>query len=173
MHSSFSIPGFHQIAQSFANGLNHDRTTFHVKRAHAANVAGEVALSNKISQGSLLDEGRTPIRNPTCCQKGIDQVLGNNQVAESKRRKEHLAKSAYIDDSAISIQALERWNRLTLVAVLAVKVILDNPGIILCDPVEQLQAVRQAENHAQRKLVRRGDINQLRGHMLLREQFDT
>src|SRR5215470_18548199 len=103
MHSSFSIPDFHQIAQPFANDCNHDRTTFHVKCAHATNVAGEVSFSNKISQGSLLNEGRTPIRNPTCRQKGIDQVLGNNQVAESKRRKEHLAKSAYIDDSAVSI----------------------------------------------------------------------
>src|SRR5215467_6975130 len=148
MHSSLRIPGFHQIAQPFANGFSHDRATFHVKRAHATNVAGEVPLSNKISQSGLLNERRTPIRNPACCQKGIDEVLGNNQVAESKRRKEHLAKSAYIDDSAISIQALERRNRLTLVAVLAVKVILDNPGIILCGQVERLQAIREAENNA-------------------------
>src|SRR5215469_7238066 len=136
MHPSFSIPSFHQIAQPFANGFNDDRATFHVKRTHATNVAGEVSLRNKICQGSLLDEGRTPIRNPACCQKRINQVIGNNHVAESKRRKEHLAKSAYIDDPGISIQALERWNWLTLVAVLTVKVILNNPTIILCGPVE-------------------------------------
>src|SRR5215471_9387227 len=136
MHSSLSIPGFTRTAKPSRMGFSNNGATFHVKRAHATNVAGEVPLSNKISQSGLLNERRTPIRNPACCQKGIDEVLGNNQVAESKRRKEHLAKSAYIDDSAISIQALERWNRLTLVAVLAVKVILDDPGIILCGPVE-------------------------------------
>src|SRR5215472_16888570 len=109
----------------------------------------------------MLDQRRAPIRNPTCRQKCIDQILGNNQVAKAKRRKEHLAKSAYIDDWAISIQALERWNRFTFVAVLAVKVILDDPGIILFSPFQQLQPVRKAKDHAQRKLMGRSHINQL------------
>ena len=90
----------------------------------------------------------------------LDQLRRHDQVPEPERREEHLAERPRVDHAARRVEPLERRERASRVAVLAVVVVLEDPRPARARPLEEREPAVQAHRHAERVLVRRRDVDQ-------------
>jgi hypothetical protein len=130
---------------------------FGIEKTHATNVAGEVAFAEKVGEDRLIEMRRADVHGVTHGKKGIDEVGGNDEIADAESGEEHFAESTNVDDARRVIETLERGDGLSFVAKLGIVVIFDDPGTNLMSPVQQLKPTRSAHGYAQGKLVRRCD----------------
>ena len=85
-------------------------------------------------RGAAACEGLSDLLKP------LDLRLGHDQIGKPNARKKHLAERARIEHAPIAIQALQRRQRATDIAVLAVIVVLNDPCAVARSPVQQRQA---------------------------------
>src|SRR5271154_2506665 len=113
-----------------------------------------MAFLYEIGQRRLVEVGWTKIARPTDCGEAIHQGQRNHHVPKAKRRKERLAEGPGVNHSAAPVQALQGCDRHALIAVLAVVIVLHDPGILAMRPIQQLKAARNAHRSSQWILVR-------------------
>src|SRR5439155_9748770 len=88
-----------------------------------------------------------------------ESVRRDNE-ADAEARQCGLGKGSDIDHLAVWIQGSERLEGTVAESELAVIVILNDRGVGLPSPLEEARAALQRHGHANRKLMRRCDINQ-------------
>ena len=81
-----------------------------------------------------------PPANLTDLLEPLDLRFRHDQIGKPNAREKHLAERAGIEHTPITIQALQRRQRAADIPVLAVIVVLDDPGVVLRCPVQQRQA---------------------------------
>lgn len=84
----------------------------------------------------------------------------DDEVAYAPHWRERLGDCAEIDDSPVVLEAVQRWNRIDVVAIFAVVVVLDHIGVVVPRPFQKLMAACDRHDAAQRKLMRWRDIGQ-------------
>src|SRR5260370_8599822 len=86
--------------------------------------------------------------------KVLDEGGGSDDRARLKRRKQNLAERADVDHPRGMVEALERCYGFAVVAILAVIVVLDNPGSRALGPLKQLKTTGSAHRRSEWILVR-------------------
>mgnify|MGYP000908403727 CR=1 FL=1 len=121
-----------------------------VKPAHMPQVPREVALADEIGEGCLCHQGCELPGHAQCRVDGIVQALGNHHVAQAHGRKEDLRKCADKHHLVPGRHTLQGGNGLSLEAVLAVVVILDDPGAKPVGHLHKLEPLLHVHGMAKR-----------------------
>lgn len=143
--------------------LHEQHLPFGVEGAHAADVAGEVALRHKVRGHDLIQPRRLPVGELAGRGEGVHEVRREDGVAEPKRREEHLAESADVDNPTLRVQPLQGFEGPAGVAVLRVVVVLQDPCKRAPRPTQKLQPPGEAHRDPKRVLVRGRHAREARG----------
>src|SRR5258708_39477307 len=113
-----------------------------------------MSLGNKIGEHDLVDELRMSICYSAGSSKRVFQARRYNQVAQAQTRKKHLTEGSDVNDALCGIKSLQRGERASGIAKLAVIIIFKYPGPAPTGPLQQHQATDQAHSNAEWKLER-------------------
>ena len=122
-------------------------------------MALEKALGYEVGQNSLLETWRMTVHKPFGLSEYLSERPRNNQVAETKRREEHLGKSADVEHPFRSAEPLERRNRAAAESELTVVIVLHDVCARRLSPGEQLESSCQRHDCAGRELVRGRNVD--------------
>jgi len=125
--------------------------------AKATQVAFVKAPGDEIGESFLFEVRGLPVAEPLGGKKSAHQALGRDDVADAKRGKDGAREGTDVDDAAFLVESLEGFERLAVVAKLAVVVVFDNDGVATLGPIEKSQAPGERQYHAGGELVRRCD----------------
>ena len=131
-----------------------------IEAAHAAEVGGKEALSDEVGERRLQEERRILAGDADRRLEALDELRRHDDVGDAERREHRLRHRADIDDAAAVIEALHGGDRMAAEAVLAVVVVLDDPGVVLLGELEQAEADVHRHDEAERPLAGRGDEDQ-------------
>ncbi len=118
--------------------------------------------ADEIGESGLIQVRRAEIIGLPNREKAAYQSGRNHHISETKRRKERFAEGSDVNDARAGIESLHGRHGHAFIAVLAVIVVLDDPGTGTMRPFEQLQAARDAHGGAQRILMRGCDVGYAR-----------
>jgi hypothetical protein len=90
----------------------------------------------------------------------IDQSRRHDEVTEPERREQYLAERPGVDQAARRVEPLEGGEGAARVPVLAVVVVLEDPGSTRARPLEEREPPVEAHRHAERVLMGRRDVDQ-------------
>ena len=130
--------------------------------AHAAEVPVELAAVEKVGERELLETGGALVGEHLRLGDRVDEHVGEDEPAETKGRGEGLAQRAGVDDS-IGVEALERADRVSVVAVFGVVVVFDRVGVVGVQPVEESDPAIRGEDDPGRVLMGGCDDDGARG----------
>src|SRR4029453_17937583 len=159
IHASTRGCCIQEIGHLFMDRLNQSPFTLRVPFARLPDVTFERSLRDEVREHGLFDAGGLTVDRCACSGKRLNQHLWQNEIAHSERWKERLAESPDVHDAAISVETLQRRQRSREIAVLAVVIVLDDPGSGASRQVEQLEPARQTHGDAERTLVRGRDVS--------------
>src|SRR6266568_6258297 len=94
--------------------------------------------------------------------QALEQLRRSDQVAQAQGGKEHLAKGSDIQHAPGAIQPLQCLQWPPAEAILAIVVVLDDPGVCLSAPFEQRQPSAQVHGDSGWELMRGSDDCQSR-----------
>ena len=127
-----------------------------VGRTGAAQVAVELAALEEGRERELLEHRRAEVRQPLLLDHGRDEPRRHRSPAEAQRGRERLRDRVHVHD-VVGRQALERADRVAVVAVLGVVVVLDHQRAGVARPGGERGAPRRLEHDAGGGLVGRRD----------------
>ena len=104
-----------------------------------------------------VSSGLPPAKAWLICSNRSTCGFGHDEIGKPQAGKQHLAEGAGIEHAPVAIQALQRRQRAADIAVFAVIIVLDDPGVVARRPIQQRQAPGQGQGHAERALMRRRD----------------
>src|SRR6187402_690029 len=96
----------------------------------------KVTLFHEVGHRCLRQDGARAGKVTRRCYKPSDLRLWNDQIGQAKARKQHLTKGACIKNASVTIQAFQGGQRWTVVAELAVVIVLNYPTLSLSHPLE-------------------------------------
>ena len=159
MPESFSVT-VDPFAQMLAAEFYEIGLPARIEPAHALQMRGEIALLDEVVDRRLQDQRRELAGDRDRLVEGHRQFARHDQIADAQRRDQRLAEAADVDDAVGVIEAAQRRHRAAAEAVLAVIIVLDDPGAVALGDVEQLQPLLDAHDGAERPLAGRRDIDQ-------------
>ena len=89
----------------------------------------------------------------------LRHFFGQYHVRNLDRRKQRGREGAEVNDALMMIQPLQRRDRFSEIAQLAVIIVLDDQALISNRPVDQLVPSADRHHRARRKLIRRTGVN--------------
>lgn len=95
-----------------------------------------------------------PVDHRLRLHQGVDQRRRRHHIAQAQARKQYLRQRTDVDHATGAVQALQRCQGRAGVTVLAVVVVLGDPGAVRLGPAQQREAPAQAHGHAEGQLVR-------------------
>ena len=119
-------------------------------------------FAHEVLDGFLKKVGRKNVHGGANRYKMIHQIVWNHDVTQPQGRKKNFAEGSDVDYAGIMIKPLQGGNGRTLKAVLAVIVVLDDPGSRPLCPVQELHATRSAHRRAERVLMGRRNVGRPR-----------
>jgi len=119
-----------------------------VNRTHPADVTRKMAFADEFEHHRLGNMRRTEVHRLAHDDEAFHQIRRDNNVTEPQSRKHDLAETTDVNHAVVLIHSLQRRDRFSVVSILAVVIVLDNPGGGALRPFEQLQASRRAHGHA-------------------------
>ena len=116
---------------------------------------GEEALADELGERRLQEERRILAGDADGRLEAARRASAGTTMKATPQRREHrLRQGADIDDAAVSVEPLHGRQRVAAEAVLAVVVVLDDPGIVLRGDLEEARGARPAAYQAERPLAR-------------------
>src|SRR6266567_1314182 len=147
MHPGLGSVNFEQAAQVGLQFAAEQIAKLYIMVAHMTQMAGIMALVQKVEERHLLQQRKVHIERAPHEQERLEENGGCDQVAQAQRGKEHFAKSADIEHPPVVIQSLEGLQRAPTKAVFAIIVVLQNPCPSLPGPVQQADPARKAHSY--------------------------
>jgi hypothetical protein len=92
-----------------------------------------------VSSGTATEEGLADLF------EALDLRGRHHQISQADAGKQHFAEGAGVKHASIAVQAFERRQRAADVAVLAVVIVFDDPGLLTARPFQQFQASWQRQ----------------------------
>ena len=105
-------------------------------------MAVEVAVGDELSACGLRDRGCRVVGRLPAGQDGFNHAAGEDEPAETQAGSEALRERATVDHS-IGGHALERADRMAVVAVLGVVVVFDDVAVDVAGPPRERGAPRR------------------------------
>src|SRR5258708_3891217 len=91
-------------------------------------VTAEMAFSQELGEDELLQQGREEIDRFAMADESIHQLARHDDVSEAESGEEHAAEGSEVDHARRRVHPLQRAEGTAGVAILAVVVVLDDPG---------------------------------------------
>src|ERR1700728_122150 len=157
MHAGFGAVDFEEVAELGAEAFDQGGATGFVEGAHAADVAGEMAVVHEVGEGCLKQVGRKDIDGEANGGEAMHEVGGYNDGAEAERGAQDFAEGSNVDDAVAGVESLEGGDGHAVVAILGVVVVFDDPGGSLAGPLEKLKAARGGHGDAEGVMMRGRD----------------
>src|SRR5258708_34044069 len=101
-----------------------------IRRPHAPKMASEMAVGQEVPKGELIQGGRKDVERLAMGDEGAHQRSRDDEVANTKRRKQDFAECPDVNDASHGTHALQGSQRTAAVTVLTVAVVLDDPGLV-------------------------------------------
>src|SRR5580700_8189274 len=111
-----------------------------VSAADAAQMALVHSGRDELRERFLFQRGGVAIAEPLRRCECRYERFGRDQVADAERRKNCTRKRSEVDDASFGIQALQRFERLSLVAEFAIVIVLHHDRVFASGPIEQREA---------------------------------
>ena len=92
--------------------------------------------------------------------RGNAERLRHDHEPESQGGQHRFGEGPHVDHPTALVECLERFDRLGTVAEIAIVVVLYNRGVVVRGPGNECPPARQRHRHAERKLVRWGDVHE-------------
>ena len=108
----------------------------------------------------LLERGGVEIVDPLGADECGRERFGHDEITDAESGKDGAGEGSDVDDAAIAVETLERFEGMAFVMEFAVVIVLDDDGVLAVSPLEQRQATRERENCAGGELVRGSDKDQ-------------
>ena len=115
-----------------------------VDRARLADVPREMPVADERCEHALCEQRSVAVCDVLRIDEGADERFGHDRVRDAQPRKQDLVEAADVDHASVRIHALERGDRPTFVAIVAVVVVFENVRLLLRRPVEQRLACVRA-----------------------------
>ena len=154
VHAGRIAENLELITEDFLQARRENCSALAILRTHAAQVSREMPFVDELREHRLSEIRLGHIDRLAHGEKAIEQVGRDHHVADAHRGKEHLAERPDIDHARVGIEPLEGRDGTALVAILAVVIVLDDPGTRTLRPLEEFQTSPQTHGPAQRKLMR-------------------
>src|SRR5512138_2492921 len=106
MHAGFAAMNPQLLAEDLADVLLEDGAALAVHGAHASDVSREMSRVDELRQNGLVEIGRRDVDALSDGDEAIHQVWRHNHVSESKRREQHFATSADVDNPFVAVESL-------------------------------------------------------------------
>jgi hypothetical protein len=116
----------------------------------------QFAAAEKFAEREMIDHGRAAVRTDLEASEIADHLVRREHPAEAQRGRQGLAAGPDVDH-AIGCHALERAERLAVVAIFRVVVVLDEQGVLCFGPREQIGSTSRRHPCAGRELMDRRD----------------
>ena len=100
-----------------------------------------VAPLDEVGERRLQEERRELAGDAERRRDALEERLGQDHEAEPQGREQQLGEGAEIDDPVGPVDALHRRDRPALEAVLAVEIVLDDPGVQPLGDIEEAEAL--------------------------------
>src|SRR5882757_8090333 len=105
MHARFRAHHFESWTDVFPDRGDQSISTFEIKQAHAANVAGEVSFAYEIGEDQLVERGGENVGSIAGGSECRHKVCGNDDVPNAQRGKEYFAEGADVDDARTVVES--------------------------------------------------------------------
>ncbi len=107
-------------------------------------ILGEMAALDELGESALQDQWRELAGDGARPLEARSQRLRQHHEAQPQGREQRLREGAHVDGAPGVVDALHRRYRLAAEAILAVEVVLDDPGIVAMGDLEQAAAAGRA-----------------------------
>src|SRR5438105_2873483 len=114
-----------------------------------------MSLVDKIGEYHLLESRRGSVRGRSSTREGVDELGWHHCVAEAQARRQDFAKATGVYNAAIGVETLQRRDWPATISVLAIVIILNDPGAGAARPIQQRESTSKRHRHSERVLVRR------------------
>jgi hypothetical protein len=128
--------------------------------AGAMEMAGHGAFVEQAGEGALGQRFAVPIDQLSDGAETWRQRARGHEETEAERGRERLRERADVDDPAVVVEEVQRFERSAGEPELAVVVVLDDGGVVGAGPGEQRPAAGQGHDRAERELVRRRHVHE-------------
>ncbi len=121
----------------------------------------EVAFPQEVFQGDLFKPGLPVAHLRLEHARTIPVELGNGRIADTEARADRFRERADVKYATAAVEARESRQRRSVVAKIAVVVVLDDEAVGFLRPAKQREPPVQRHQNARRELVRRGDVKKV------------
>ena len=87
MHAGFTSIYLHCRTEFLRDAIYQQAPSFSIKQTHPSNMALEMSLANEFCHNILMEGRWSQIHSMSSLQEVLNQIFGNNEVAETQRRK--------------------------------------------------------------------------------------
>ena len=137
-----------------------------VEASHASQMHREVALLDEVVDGRLEDQRRELARDADGLVEGIREFHRHDEIADAQGRHQRLAEAADVDDPLGVVETAQRRHWAAAKPVLAVIVVLDDPGPATLGDAQELQPLLDPHDRAEGPLAGGGDVDEARRRQL-------
>ena len=106
VNAGVGAPDLDPVPEIPAEGVEECRAPGGVPRPCSPQVALEVPLADEVGQDLLLERRGVPVGQSLGADEGGDEGLGEDEVAQPQRRKQHLGERADVEDPGPLVESL-------------------------------------------------------------------
>src|SRR5262249_57540380 len=120
----------------FLKTVNHRVSPAVIDRAHPSQMPCKMALIQEVSQHELIKSRREKVQTFTQPHEATNEVGRDDHVTDAQARKKYFRECADVNHPIRPIHALQCAKRSAGVAVLAIVIVLKDPGLRATGPVQ-------------------------------------
>ena len=109
-----------------------------IELSHAPNMSSKVSAGDKLCERRLFEQWWVLGSENARGVKRIRQIGRHHQVGQAQRREHDFAECAEVDDAVLTVEPLQSRQRAAGLAVFAVIVVFEDPGVCMVGPFQQL-----------------------------------
>ncbi len=133
-----------------------------IDRAHSPQVLREVSVADERREHRLRDRIAVRIRALLDGDQGVARPAGVDDEALAQRWEQALGEGSDVEDERVAVERLQRIERASAEAELAIVVVFDHDSVAAIGEVEQRRAPPQRKRDAGGRLVRWRDADDAR-----------
>src|SRR5271169_6131536 len=126
---------------------------FRVMATASSEMCVECATVHKGGKRSLIDQRAVVFGDVLQAGEAVDELRGQNGIANAQRRKENLAERADVDNAPVLIEVLETRKRRAVVSELRIVVVFDDPRLQPDCALQQQKTAAKRHACTERKLA--------------------
>ena len=158
MESGIRTANFGPFAELLANGGNQCIPSRGIRGVGPAEMTIEMAFADEIRESELLQARRFPCLQSPLAAATAPPTIREDEISQPQGRKENLGERSYVNDAAFPVESGQRLKRRSVITIFTVIVVLNDECPYTGGPIEKLEAPRDWQDYAGRKLMGRSNV---------------